>query len=48
VFAAGSELVRFADYRGRATFEGFGTPVEELARGEAVLRVDDRVVRPAD
>jgi hypothetical protein len=48
VFASGSELVRFADYRGRATFEGFERPVEELARGEAVLRVDDRVVRPAD
>jgi hypothetical protein len=44
VFAAGAALVRFADYRGRATFEGFGTPVDELARDEAVLRVDDGVV----
>ncbi len=46
VFAAGDSLVRFADYRGRATFAGFETPVDELARDEAVLRVDG-VVRPA-
>src|SRR5688500_12364146 len=41
VFAAGDALVRFADYRGRATFDGFETPVDELARDEAVLRVDE-------
>jgi hypothetical protein len=46
VFAAGDELVRFADYRGRATFAGFETPVAELARDEAVLRVDEGVVSP--
>jgi hypothetical protein len=48
VFAAGDELVRFADYRGRATFEGFETPVDELAREEAVLRVDEGVVEPGE
>jgi hypothetical protein len=47
VFAAGDSLVRFADYRGRARFEGFETPVDELSREEAVLRVDEGVVRPA-
>jgi hypothetical protein len=46
VFAAGDALVRFADYRGRATFVGFEEPVDELARAEAVLRVRDAVVRP--
>ena len=44
VFAAGDALVRFADYRGRAEFEGFETPIAELAREEAVLRVDDGIV----
>ncbi len=46
VFAAGDSLVRFADYRGRATFAGFEEPVDELARGDALLHVDDGVVRP--
>jgi hypothetical protein len=39
VFAAGSDLARFADYRGRATFTGFEEPVAELPRERAVLRV---------
>jgi hypothetical protein len=47
VFAEGDSLVRFADYRGRATFEGFERPVDELARAEAVLRVRRGVVSPA-
>jgi hypothetical protein len=47
VFAAGDSLVRFADYRGRATFAGFEQPVDELARADALLVVDDRVVRPS-
>jgi hypothetical protein len=46
VFAAGDALVRFADYRGRATFAGFEEPIDELARADALLRVDDGVVRP--
>jgi hypothetical protein len=46
VFAAGDALVRFADYRGRATFEGFEEPVDELLRADAVLSVRGGVVRP--
>jgi hypothetical protein len=45
VFAAGDSLVRFADYRGRATFAGFEEPVDELARADAVLQVRGGVVR---
>jgi hypothetical protein len=44
VFAAGDSLVRFADYRGPASFTGFEQPIDELARADAVLRVRDRVV----
>ena len=47
VFAAGGELARFADYRGRATFNGFERPVDSLPRSRAVLRVRDGVVTPA-
>ena len=43
VFAAGDALVRFADYRGRARFAGFEEPVDELARADALLAVDDGV-----
>jgi hypothetical protein len=46
VFAAGDALVRFADYRGRATFDGFEQPVDELPRADALLAVRDGVVRP--
>jgi hypothetical protein len=46
VFADGKALAKFADYRGRAAFEGFDEPVHEMARGDAVLRVDGNVVRP--
>jgi hypothetical protein len=46
VFADGDELARFADYRGQAAFEGFGRPLDELARERAVLRVRDGVVSP--
>lgn len=47
VFANGSALARFADYRGRARFEGFRRPVDERARDRAVLVVERHVVRPA-
>jgi hypothetical protein len=46
VFADGADLARFADYRGRASFEGFAQPIEALPRERAVLQVRDGVVRP--
>ena len=46
--AADGEVVRYADYRGSFAFEGFERPFAELARGDAVLAVGDRVVRPRD
>jgi hypothetical protein len=46
VFAAGDSLVRFADYRGRATFDGFEEPIDELPRADALLEVGDGVVEP--
>ena len=48
VFARGTALVRFADYRGRATFTGFERPLDVLPRDRAVLSVRDLVVSPAD
>ena len=48
VFARGNALVRFADYRGRATFTGFERPLDALPRDRAVLAVRDGVVSPAD
>ncbi len=47
VFARGSALARFADYRGRATFAGFERPLDVLPREDATLRVRDLVVSPA-
>ena len=47
VFARGSALVRFADYRGRATFNGFDRPLDGLARADAVLVVRGGIVMPA-
>ena len=47
VFARGTALVRFADYRGRATFTGFERPLDTLARDRAVLTVRNGVVTPA-
>jgi hypothetical protein len=48
VFARGSELVRFADYRGRATFTGFERPLDVVPRDRAALAVRNGVVSPAD
>ena len=48
VFARGNALVRFADYRGRATFTGFERPLDQLPRDRAVLAVRNGVVTPAD
>ena len=40
--------MRFADYRGRATFTGFERPLDALPRDRAVLAVRNGVVSPAD
>ena len=48
VFARRNALVRFADYRGRATFNGFERPLDALPRDRAVLAVRNGVVTPAD
>ena len=47
VFARGDRLARFADYRGRATFDGFERPLDVLPRDRAVLAVRNLVVSPA-
>jgi hypothetical protein len=46
VFARSDALARFADYRGRSSFEGFERPIDTLPRDRAVLRVRDGVVSP--
>jgi hypothetical protein len=47
IFLRDGRVVRFADYRGEGTFEGFDTPLDRLPRSDAVLRVDDLVVSPS-
>ena len=42
----GGDVVRFADYRGSNTFEGFERPFEEIARDDATFSVRDQVIRP--
>src|SRR6478752_726683 len=44
IFLNGADVVRFADYRGSNTFEGFERPFAELPKEAAVLDVRDRVV----
>lgn len=46
LFLRGSDVVRFADYRGEGRFAGFPRPFAELPRAHAVLAVHDLVVRP--
>jgi hypothetical protein len=46
LFLRDGEVVRFADYRGSNTFEGFQRPFDEIAREDATFAVRDRVVRP--
>jgi hypothetical protein len=45
LFLRGREVVRFADYRGSNSFEGFARPFDELPRERAVLAVRDRTIR---
>ena len=47
VFARGTRMVRYADYRGRGVFARIPRPVGELPRHRAVLRVRDLVIFPA-
>ena len=47
LFVKEGKVVRFADYRGSNTFEGFERPFDEIAREDATFSVRDRVVRPA-
>jgi hypothetical protein len=47
VFARGTRMVRYADYRGRGVFARIRRPVGELPRDRAVLRVRDLVIFPA-
>jgi hypothetical protein len=42
----GGDVVRFADYRGSNSFEGFERPFDEFEREAAVFTVRDRVVSP--
>ncbi|WP_037497432.1 hypothetical protein [Solirubrobacter soli] len=46
LFVHDGKVVRFADYRGSNTFEGFEQPFAEIPREEATFTVRDRVVRP--
>src|SRR3954447_14228551 len=46
LFLKDGEVVRFADYRGSNTFEGFERPFDEIAREDATFAVRDRVIRP--
>ncbi|MEA2386781.1 MAG: hypothetical protein QOJ22_955, partial [Thermoleophilaceae bacterium] len=42
IFLRGADVVRFADYRGSNSFEGFQRPFAELPRARAVFIVRDR------
>ena len=43
---ADGKVVRFADYRGSNTFDGFERPFAEIPREQATFSVRDRVIRP--
>jgi hypothetical protein len=47
LFVRDGEVVRFADYRGSNTFEGFERPFAEIPRERARFTVRDRTIRPA-
>jgi hypothetical protein len=46
IFLQGSDVVRFANYRGRGRFAGFPRPIADVPRDRAVFRVRSLVVRP--
>ena len=46
LFVRDGEVVRFADYRGSNTFDGFERPFAEIPREQATFSVRDRVIRP--
>ena len=46
LFLRDGEVVRFADYRGLYTFEGFSRPFADIPSERAVFTVRDRVIRP--
>jgi hypothetical protein len=46
LFVKDGKVVRFADYRGSNTFDGFERPFDEILREDATFAVRDRVVRP--
>ena len=46
IFLRDGKLARFADYRGRLTFEGIDRPFARFTPADAVFRVEDGLVRP--
>jgi hypothetical protein len=46
LFLHDGKVVRFADYRGSNSFDGFDRPFAEIPRGAAIFPVRDRVIRP--
>jgi hypothetical protein len=47
IFVRDGHVARYADYRGEGRFEGLKTPVDRLARRDAVFKVHDLVIRPS-
>jgi hypothetical protein len=45
IFMNGSDVARFADYRGRGIFAGFTRPIAEIPRERAVFRVRALTIR---
>lgn len=46
IFLRAGRLERFADYRGRGTFEGLQRPIDRFTPRTAVFRVRSGVIRP--
>jgi hypothetical protein len=46
LFINDGKVVRFADYRGSNSFEGFDRPFADIPREAATFAVRDRVIRP--
>jgi hypothetical protein len=46
IFVRRGHVARYADYRGEGRFAGVRTPVDRLARRDAVFSVRDLVIRP--